>query len=80
MAAFSDQVPFDPSTATPTVVDGTASLDDNFDPALPTTVSGTGETIYDNEPGVRFEPHGDEHRRADDDRHAYGRPPIRPRS
>jgi hypothetical protein len=44
---YSDQVPFDPTTATPTLVDATAGLDDNLDPNLPTTVTGTDSITYD---------------------------------
>jgi hypothetical protein len=43
---YSGHADFDPSTATPTVVDGSGSLSDNFDPGLPKTISGTDEEIY----------------------------------
>ena len=45
--SYSGSAPFDPSTATPTTVDGSASLDDDLDSGLPKTVSGSGSEIYD---------------------------------
>lgn len=44
---YSGHAGFDFSGVTPISKDATANLDDNFDSALPTTVSGTGEIIYD---------------------------------
>src|SRR4029079_19126503 len=44
--SFSFTAPFNFATATPTEVDNTAGRDDTFDAALPTTVSGSGEIIY----------------------------------
>ena len=49
---FSGHKDFDPSTATPTLVDDSASLDDDLDTTgLPLVVSGTGSHSYDNSQG-----------------------------
>ena len=43
---YSGSASFDPSTATPTVTDDSASLDDDRNPSFPTSVSGSSSVTY----------------------------------